>query len=164
MREVCDMYGIRLDRRGFANCPFHYEKTPSFKVFADHFHCFGCGAHGDVIKFVMDYFGLTFWQAMTKLNEDCQLGLPITNATPKQWYAATTMIAQRRAERAKRELELTRANEAYHKALDAYAKADQALSSGDMEDQAYIDALQSIDLLSYELDQARSRLQEAERR
>ncbi|MFY7925337.1 MAG: CHC2 zinc finger domain-containing protein, partial [Aquidulcibacter sp.] len=34
-------------------CPFHGEKTPSFYVYDDHFHCFGCGAHGDAVTFVM---------------------------------------------------------------------------------------------------------------
>lgn len=47
---------VRLERRGGrhpkASCPFHREKTPSFHVYGDHFHCFGCGAHGDVIDFL----------------------------------------------------------------------------------------------------------------
>ena len=41
-------------------CPFHGEKTPSFYVYDDHFHCFGCGAHGDAITFVMRAEGASF--------------------------------------------------------------------------------------------------------
>ena len=41
-------------------CPFHGEKTPSFYVYDDHFHCFGCGVHGDVISFVMQSEGRSF--------------------------------------------------------------------------------------------------------
>src|SRR3982751_5948835 len=41
-------------------CPFHNEKTPSFYVYDDHFHCFGCGAHGDAITFLMRAEGADF--------------------------------------------------------------------------------------------------------
>ena len=50
-------------------CPFHQEKTPSFSVHPAHqfYKCFGCGAGGDLIKFVMEIEGLTFWEAVTQL-------------------------------------------------------------------------------------------------
>jgi len=48
-------------------CPFHGEKTPSFYVYDDHFHCFGCGAHGDVISFVMQAEGRSFPEAVEQL-------------------------------------------------------------------------------------------------
>lgn len=50
-------------------CPFHNEKTPSFTVNPQKgfYHCFGCGAHGDVFKFVMNYEGLAFMDAVTRL-------------------------------------------------------------------------------------------------
>ena len=41
-------------------CPFHNEKTPSFYVYEDGYHCFGCGAHGDAISFVMQSQGASF--------------------------------------------------------------------------------------------------------
>ena len=61
-------------------CPFHTEKTPSFGVHAVHqfYKCFGCGQGGDVIKFVMEIEGLTFWEAVKLLAE--RHGIPI----PKQ--------------------------------------------------------------------------------
>ncbi len=50
-------------------CPFHNEKTPSFTVSEDKgfYHCFGCGAHGDLIGFVMNSEGLAFPEAVEKL-------------------------------------------------------------------------------------------------
>lgn len=49
-----ERYGIEVNQKGFANCPFHNEKTASFRVYDDGtFHCFGCGVHGDVINFTM---------------------------------------------------------------------------------------------------------------
>lgn len=52
-----------------ACCPFHSEKTPSFTVDEQKqfYHCFGCGAHGDVISFVMEYSGLDFKEAYKEL-------------------------------------------------------------------------------------------------
>src|SRR5688572_20744086 len=45
-------------------CPFHAEKTPSFYVDAGlGFHCFGCGAKGDVIRFIQDFTGISFAEA-----------------------------------------------------------------------------------------------------
>lgn len=58
-------------------CPFHVEKTPSCHLWDDHFKCFGCGKYGDVISFVRDYFNLSFQDALSKLNYDFGLDLPI---------------------------------------------------------------------------------------
>ena len=66
-----EKYGINIDKKGFACCPFHSEKTASFRVYKDGtFHCFGCGAHGDVITFVMKMQGITFKEACEMLNRD----------------------------------------------------------------------------------------------
>ena len=63
--DVCNMRGIRLNRAGFARCPFHSEKTASFKAYPGSrgFHCFGCGKSGDVIKLVMDLDNISFQAA-----------------------------------------------------------------------------------------------------
>ena len=50
-RQMAERYGLQPDRRGMVCCPFHGDKHPSMKVDA-RFHCFGCGADGDVIDFV----------------------------------------------------------------------------------------------------------------
>ena len=48
-------------------CPFHTEQTPSFTVYPEHFHCFGCGAHGDAITWLRSQRGLTFQEALAFL-------------------------------------------------------------------------------------------------
>ena len=63
---------VPLTRKGrefIACCPFHEEKTPSFTVSPDKqfYHCFGCGAHGTVIGFLMDYANLGFVEAIEDL-------------------------------------------------------------------------------------------------
>jgi DNA primase len=57
-------------------CPFHGEKTPSFYVYDDHYHCFGCGAHGDAIGFVMQSQGAGFMEAVEQLAAEAGLDVP----------------------------------------------------------------------------------------
>lgn len=52
MRDVLNRYGIQVNNKGFCNCPFHSEKTPSMKIYSDGFYCWGCHKGGDVIDFV----------------------------------------------------------------------------------------------------------------
>jgi DNA primase len=78
---------VKLVRRGreFTGlCPFHHEKTPSFYVVEDKnfFHCFGCGAHGDAIGFVMRSDNLDFLEAVEKLAGEA--GLAVPQQTPEE--------------------------------------------------------------------------------
>jgi DNA primase len=59
----------RVGGKTKALCPFHTEKTPSFSVNRgdNHYHCFGCGAHGDAIAFLMNFLGITFNEAVEYL-------------------------------------------------------------------------------------------------
>ncbi|MBR0659045.1 DNA primase [Neoroseomonas oryzicola] len=63
-------------------CPFHGEKTPSFYVYDDHFHCFGCGAHGDAITFVMRADGASFPEAVERLAAEA--GMEVPKPTPQE--------------------------------------------------------------------------------
>src|ERR1700686_3636015 len=78
---------VRLIRRGrelAGLCPFHHEKTPSFYVVEDKgfFHCFGCGAHGDAIGFVMRADNLDFVEAIERLAGEA--GLAVPQSTPQE--------------------------------------------------------------------------------
>ncbi len=68
----------RAGREYSACCPFHGEKTPSFTVNDDKqfYHCFGCGAHGDVIGFVMQYDNLSFPDAVEMLAAEAGMQVP----------------------------------------------------------------------------------------
>ena len=72
---------VKLTRRGreyIGLCPFHNEKTPSFSVVEDKgfYHCFGCGAHGDVIGFAMQKANLSFPEAVEELARQAGLEVP----------------------------------------------------------------------------------------
>ena len=75
LRDVMEFYGVQFNGRGFARCPFHTEKTASLSIKNEHYKCFGCGAYGGVIDFVMNYYGLKFMQAVVKLDSDFHLGI-----------------------------------------------------------------------------------------
>ena len=99
---------VKLVRRGreFAGlCPFHHEKTPSFYVVEDKsfFHCFGCGAHGDVIGFAMRADNLDFIEAIEKLAGEA--GLAVPQATPQE---------RERAQRQKTLLDATEAGAVFY--------------------------------------------------
>ncbi|MBR0643684.1 DNA primase [Plastoroseomonas hellenica] len=71
----------RSGRNWKACCPFHNEKSPSFYVYDDHYHCFGCGAHGDAVSFVMQSEGAGFMEAVERLAAEA--GLDVPKPTPE---------------------------------------------------------------------------------
>ena len=68
-RQAAEHYGIHVGRNGMACCPFHHDKTPSMKL-DRRYHCFGCGADGDVIDFVAALYGLGKKEAAVQLAND----------------------------------------------------------------------------------------------
>jgi DNA primase len=82
----------RAGREWKACCPFHNEKTPSFTINDEKgfYHCFGCGAHGDVIRWMTDQRGLTFMDAVKELAS--QAGMEVPAADPRQ-----ARVAEQRA-------------------------------------------------------------------
>jgi CHC2 zinc finger/Toprim domain len=67
-RVIGETLSLKRDGRFYvALCPFHGEKTPSFYVYPDHFHCFGCGAHGDVFDWLIRAHRVTFAEAVLHL-------------------------------------------------------------------------------------------------
>ena len=83
-REAAEHYGLTVNSRGMAVCPFHDDHNPSMKL-DERFHCFGCGEDGDVIDFTAKYFNLSLKEAAEKLLADFGNGveLPYTPAPPK---------------------------------------------------------------------------------
>ena len=77
--DAARLYGVKIGRGGMACCPFHSDKTPSMKI--DHrFHCFGCGAAGDVIDFTARFFGTSNLDAVIRLAGD--FGIPYKKKRP----------------------------------------------------------------------------------
>ena len=77
---------IKAGREYKACCPFHQEKTPSFTVNDEKgfYHCFGCGAHGDVIRFLTDARGLPFMDAVKELAGKAGMEVPALDPRAKE--------------------------------------------------------------------------------
>jgi DNA primase len=77
---------IRAGREWKACCPFHNEKTPSFTVNDDKgfYHCFGCGAHGDAIRFLIDHRGMPFMDAVKELAAKAGMDVPAPDPQAKE--------------------------------------------------------------------------------
>jgi hypothetical protein len=68
--DAAKMYGLSVQRNGMARCPFHNDTHPSMKLYDDHFYCFACGAHGDVIDLTAKLLGLNFKETVHRLAVD----------------------------------------------------------------------------------------------
>ena len=77
MQQVLDYYGIERNRANRIRCVLHNGQDFNCGIKDHYIHCFVCGQSADVIKFVQVYFCLDFQSAISKLNDDFNLGLPI---------------------------------------------------------------------------------------
>ena len=68
--DAAERYGIEVNRHGKALCPFHNDRHPSLFVDDDHYYCYACGEHGDVIDFTSKLYGLSLYDAAQKLAYD----------------------------------------------------------------------------------------------
>lgn len=99
--DVCRKYGIDVNRRGFARCPFHSEKTPSLRIYSkdNSWYCFGCHEHGSVLDLVMKLFDESVADACKRLNADFRLGLLETDKSSTAQRIAQNKAAWERRKR-----------------------------------------------------------------
>ena len=145
-------YGVEVHRGNMALCPFHRERNPSCKLYADHYYCFGCQAHGDVIRLVQELFGLTPIEAVKQINSDFGLGLDVDK--PPDMAAVNRRrqeIARQKAEQAKIERMydiLLR----YYTLLDRYKMQYAPKTPDDEIDVRYVYAVHHIEYAWYLLE------------
>jgi DNA primase len=94
---------IRAGREWKACCPFHNEKTPSFTVNDDKgfYHCFGCGAHGDAIRYLTDQRGMQFMDAVKELAAKAGMEVPAPDPRARERAERTASLTEVMAEVAK---------------------------------------------------------------
>ena len=119
-RQVVELYGFHPDRGGYIQCPFHAgDNHGSLKVYDGNktgWHCFGCGAGGSVIDFVMRLFGLSFAQACLKLN--CDFGLGLTGERPSMAERSALLAGEKH----RKKKPLRRCIERKRQNTDSYGK------------------------------------------
>jgi DNA primase len=116
--DIVDIVGRHVQlKKGGANlsglCPFHAEKSPSFTVSPSKqfYHCFGCGANGDAIRFLTEYSGMTFIDAVKDLAQQVGLQVPEEDSSPAEREQAAAQKQRR-----------STLTEVLAKAADAYRK------------------------------------------
>lgn len=68
--DAAERYGLKVSRSGMARCPFHDDRHPSLRLYDDHFYCFACAAHGDVIDLTAKLLGIPVLEAIRRLEDD----------------------------------------------------------------------------------------------
>ena len=146
-REAAELYGIAVGRGGMACCPFHDDRHPSMKV-DTRFHCFGCGADGDVIDFTARLYDLSPKEAAEKLAQD--FGLSYDSKAPlRRSYVRQKSEAQVRKE--KREHGWRVLTDYYH--LLRKWEADYSPKTADEDPHPrFLEAVQKKDYMGYLLD------------
>ena len=146
-REAAELYGIAVGRGGMACCPFHDDRHPSMKV-DTRFHCFGCGADGDVIDFTARLYDLSPKEAAEKLAQDFDLSYD-SKAPPRRSYVRQKSEAQVRKE--KREHGWRVLTDYYH--LLRKWEADYSPKTPDEDPHPrFLEAVQKKDYMGYLLD------------
>ena len=147
VREAAELYGIAVGRGGMACCPFHDDRHPSMKV-DTRFHCFGCGADGDVIDFTARLYDLSPKGAAEKLAQD--FGLSYDSKAPiRRSYVRQKTEAQVRKE--KREHGWRVLTDYYH--LLRKWEADYSPKTADEDPHPrFLEAVQKKDYMGYLLD------------
>jgi DNA primase len=124
--DIADVVGRHVElKRGGANlmglCPFHTEKSPSFSVSPSKqfYHCFGCGASGDAIRFLTEHLGLSFVEAVRDLAQGVGMAVPEEEVSPEERERRDT-LRQRRLSLGET---LTKAGEFYRGQLRLHPRA-----------------------------------------
>src|SRR5574344_1151005 len=128
MRQVVEYYGFTPDRAGYIHCPFHAgDNQGSLKVYDGQggFCCFGCGAKGSVIDFVMILYDLSFNSACERINNDFSLNLPIgRQMTRREKEARKGAILAARAQAHELARKQTDIDQKFWAAFDLWCVAD----------------------------------------
>ena len=148
-REAAGRYGVEVNHCGMALCPFHNDRHPSLSVADDHYYCFACGEHGDVIDFVGRLFQLSPYDAAQKLAADFHL-------TPDKPPSAAALHAKR----IRTEAQQLRENERlcfsvlsdYARVLRNWKVRYAPLTQDEPLHERFIEACRSLDQTEYYLD------------
>ena len=148
-RDAAERYGVEVNHYGMALCPFHNDRHPSLYVADDHYHCFACGEHGDVIDFVSKLFQLSLYDAARKLAADFHL-------SPDKPPSAAALHAKR----IRTEAQQLRENERlcfsvlsdYARVLRDWKVQYAPQSPAEAPDARFIEACHKLDRTEYYLD------------
>ena len=148
-REAAARYGMEVNRHGKALCPFHNDRNPSLFVDDDHYHCFACGEHGDVIDFTSKLFGLKSYEAAQKLAYD----FGITQDKPPDKAMREKLNKKSEAQRLRENEKLCfSALLEYMKLLQEWKQLYAPRTPEDKHDDRFVEACHNLDYVEYLVD------------
>ena len=149
LRQAAEHYGLQVRRNGMTCCPFHNDRHPSLYVSDDHYHCFACGEHGDVIDLTAKLFDLRLYDAARKLALDFHLApdKPLPESIRQKWKQKTKAQQLRENE----QLCFSVLNEHRRLLLD-WKKRYAPQAPEDSLDKRFVEACHRLPWVDYQLD------------
>lgn len=139
--EAAKRYGLDASGTGMICCPFHEDRTPSMKLYEDHFYCFGCGKHGDLVDLLSELFCIPPYEAACKLADD--FGVDQYAEVPRR--AAEKELRSFREKQLRCQRVLSEYLRLLTKWKSQYAPSDPFAELNDR----YVEACQMIDAIDY---------------
>ena len=139
--DAARKYGLAVGNHGMACCPYHDDRHPSMKLYDDHFYCFACGAHGDVIDLTAKLLGLNFTEAVHRLAVD----FGIDPDKPPTAMPVRPYLAQFRKDETLCISVLTEYEQLLHRWKTEYAPK----TPDDKIDDRFVEACQMLDQIEY---------------
>ena len=148
-REAAQVYGIDVNHYGMALCPFHNDRHPSLYVSDDHYHCFACGEHGDVIDLTAKLFDFRLYDAARKLASDFHLApdKPLPESIRQKWKQKTKAQQLRENE----QLCFSVLNQ-YRRLLLDWERRYAPQAPEDALDERFVEACHRLPWVDYQLD------------
>lgn len=160
VKDVIRMYAVETDRNGRIRCPIHDGRDFNCGVKNEYIHCFVCGKSADQIGLVQALFGLSFKEAISKLNEDFRLGLPIGERVGLQrQIAAAKKAVERKRKLEAEDAERNRLNDAYWDAFGEVVRLERNMKEFEPTDDAsphplYVEAVTYFEEAKFKLEEA----------
>ncbi len=155
MDAVARRYGYDPNRAGCISCPFHHEKTPSLKIYTSPgrgFYCYGCGAGGSVIDFVMMTLNISYQAAVVRINADFGLGMTAEKPNPSELRKWRQEQAEKLRGRQLYEAEYTAMTSAFRRLWFAFKEKSPATLDGPI-DPEWIEACHRLPVLQHWFDE-----------
>lgn len=141
MRAAAERFGLEVNYAGMVRCPFHEDHTPSMKLYDDHFYCFGCGRHGDVVDLTAELFCIPPYDAACKLADD--FGMDASAAVVRQPAREELKIFREDQLRCQRVLS------EYLRLLTGWKEWYEPTDPDAEPDDRYVEACQMIETIDY---------------
>jgi len=140
--DAAKRYGLKVGRNGMARCPFHDDHHPSLRLYDDHFYCFACAAHGDVIDLTAKLLGIPVPEAIRRLEDDFGID---AHDSPSTTRPARPHLSRFRED----ELLCLSTLTEYERLLRRWKTEYAPKTSDDPIDDRFVEACQMLDRVEY---------------